>query len=86
MNKQTLVASIVALITAGSNITIMAHNAATPAGKEKCYGIAKARQNQCGTKAHACATLSKIDNDPNSWVFVPKGTCVDKNGSLAPKD
>ena len=50
---------------------------------EKCYGIAKAGQNDCGTSKHACATLAKIDRDPADWRLVPKGTCQKLGG--APK-
>lgn len=54
---------------------------------EKCYGIAKAGKNDCGSKAagHSCAGQASINNDANDFVTVPKGTC-DKiaNGSLAP--
>ncbi len=55
---------------------------------EKCYGVAKAGQNDCASKAnnHACAGLAKIDNDPNEWVKLPKGECEKlPNGSLQPK-
>jgi uncharacterized membrane protein len=53
---------------------------------EKCYGIAKAGQNDCGTSKHACATLARIDNDPEEWKMVPKGTCEKLGGKLkAPK-
>ena len=50
---------------------------------EKCYGVAKAGQNDCGTSVHSCAGLSKEDGDTTEWVYVPKGLC-DKlvNGSL----
>ena len=51
---------------------------------EKCYGIAKAGMNDCGSKkaGHSCAGHAKMDSDPNDFVAVPKGTC-DKlaNGS-----
>ncbi len=42
---------------------------------EKCYGVAKAGKNDCGTATHSCAGTSTKDNDPHSWLFVPKGTC-----------
>ena len=42
---------------------------------EKCYGIAKAGKNDCGTKAHNCAGQSTQEKDPNEWIYVPKGTC-----------
>ena len=44
-------------------------------GFEKCQGIAKAGMNDCGTSKHACAGQAKVDNDPEEWVYVPKGTC-----------
>ena len=44
-------------------------------GMEKCYGISKAGQNDCGTDNHSCAGASKIDNEKSSWIFVPTGTC-----------
>ena len=44
---------------------------------EKCYGVAKAGQNDCGDKLgiHSCAGQSKKDSDPNEWILVPKGLC-----------
>ena len=52
--------------------------------KEKCYGIAKAGQNDCGTATHACAGLAKKDNAPDEWKYVPKGTCAKLGGKLKP--
>lgn len=43
--------------------------------KEKCYGIVKAGQNDCGANNHACAAQAQTDGDPNEWVFMPKGLC-----------
>lgn len=48
--------------------------------KEKCYGIAKAGQNDCGTAAHTCAGKAKKDNAPEEWKYVPKGTCEKAGG------
>jgi uncharacterized membrane protein len=42
---------------------------------EKCYGIAKAGQNDCGTASHACASESRIDGDKEAWILVPNGLC-----------
>lgn len=76
MKKRTIIASIIALINSGVTLSAIAHNPTPPPGMEKCYGIAKAGQNQCGGKTgHTCATLSKVDGDPNSWIFLPQGTC-----------
>lgn len=43
---------------------------------EKCAGIAKAKQNDCGAKGHECAGKAEKDNDPEEWVYVPEGVCA----------
>jgi uncharacterized membrane protein len=52
--------------------------------KEKCYGIAKAGQNDCGTATHTCAGKAKKDNAPDEWKLVPKGTCEKLGGKKQP--
>ncbi|HLJ64021.1 MAG TPA: DUF2282 domain-containing protein [Stellaceae bacterium] len=54
---------------------------------EKCFGIAAAGQNDCSTRGnHDCAGQAKTANDPNSWIYVPIGTCSKINGgNTAPK-
>ena len=53
---------------------------------EKCYGVAKAGKNDCGTAKHACAGMAKTDNDPAEWKYVAKGTCDKMGGKMmAPK-
>ncbi len=73
------IAGLLALGVAAAN----AEPAKQPAGSEKCYGIAKAGQNDCGTAKHACAALGKADNDPAEWKYVPKGTCEQAGGKAA---
>lgn len=51
-----------------------------PAPKEKCYGVAKAGQNDCGTARHSCAGKATRDNAPDDWKYVPKGTCEKMGG------
>ena len=48
--------------------------------KEKCYGVAKAGQNDCGTAQHTCAGKAKKDNAPEEWKYVAKGTCEKLGG------
>lgn len=45
--------------------------------KEKCYGVVKAGQNDCGNLAgtHSCAGQAKVDGDKGEWLYLPKGTC-----------
>ena len=56
------------------------------AEKEKCFGVAKAGKNDCASAAgtHSCAGQSKVDNDPNDWKFVAKGSCEKMGGMLQP--
>lgn len=58
-------------------------------GMEKCYGVVKAGENDCASKAnkHSCSGLSKVDGDPNEWIKMPQGLCEKLvNGSSEPKD
>lgn len=52
--------------------------------REKCYGIAKAGQNDCNTATHTCAGKAKADNAPDEWKYVPKGTCEQLGGKKQP--
>lgn len=52
--------------------------------REKCYGIAKKGQNDCGTARHTCAGKAKKDNETDEWKYVPQGTCEKSGGSLKP--
>jgi uncharacterized membrane protein len=42
---------------------------------EKCAGIVKAGKNDCGTSKSSCAGTASADRDPETWIYVPKGTC-----------
>lgn len=53
------------------------------ANQEKCFGVAKAGQNDCGTATHGCAGQAKVDNDKTEWKFVAKGTCEKVGGKLS---
>lgn len=48
---------------------------ASAGSSEKCAGIVKAGQNDCGANGHSCAGQAKTDGDKNEWIAVPKGTC-----------
>jgi uncharacterized membrane protein len=58
---------------------------AQSAGKEKCFGIAKAGQNDCAnlSGSHSCAGQSKLDADAGEWKYVAAGTCKDMKGMTA---
>ena len=82
MNKrQVLLAAAVASLCLANVGT------ANAAGdKEKCYGIAKAGQNDCATAdgTHSCAGQAKVDKAPNEWKYVAKGTCEKEGGKTKP--
>ena len=76
------------LILSSALASVMAAGLVAPAAaqsKEKCYGIAKAGQNDCGNLSgtHSCAGQSKVDNAPDEWKYVAKGSCKDLKGMTA---
>jgi uncharacterized membrane protein len=78
MNQRALMAAAAASLM---SMTFVSLPAAAQA-KEKCYGIAKAGQNDCANVAgtHSCAGQSKVDMDKGEWKYVAKGTCKDLKG------
>ena len=55
-------------------------------GHEKCYGVAKKGMNDCGNASHGCGGKAAVDNAPDEWLYLPKGTCEKLGGgSLEPK-
>jgi uncharacterized membrane protein len=84
MNKrQALIAAALASVCA-AQATAAGQADAQADNQEKCYGIAKAGQNDCGTATHGCAGLAAGDQDPGEWKYVPKGTCEKAGGKLNP--
>ncbi|MBC8007719.1 MAG: DUF2282 domain-containing protein [Prolixibacteraceae bacterium] len=81
MNQKLIISSalagLIALAAAGTSL-------AEGKGKEKCYGVAKAGQNDCanGTGTHSCSGQSTVDNAPDEWTYVAKGTCDKLGGKL----
>lgn len=76
-------AAIAGLVALGLTASAAAGPVKQAAGTEKCFGIAKAGQNDCGTAKHACAATSKADNDPAEWKYVAKGTCEKMGGTTS---
>lgn len=78
-NRQALIAAALATACAAAG-TATAAGQAKPAEQEKCYGVAKAGQNDCATGTHGCASQAKSDNLAGEWKFVAKGTCEKAGG------
>ena len=75
-----LIHSAIASLIAVSSLT--ATQAVAADSKEKCYGVAKKGQNDCGTAKHSCSNEAAADNLPEEWKFVAKGTCEQIGGKL----
>jgi uncharacterized membrane protein len=76
------------LILSSALASVLAMGVIAPASaqtKEKCFGIAKAGQNDCANLSgtHSCAGQSKADMGADEWKYVPKGTCKDMKGMTA---
>lgn len=80
--KPLVAAAIVGLIALSQGGAAMAQDKKPP--QEKCYGIAKKGQNDCGTARHTCAGKAKKANEPDEWKYVPQGKCEKMGGSLKP--
>lgn len=69
------------LALAGAMAAAMTATLATSShamGKEKCYGVSLAGQNDCAAgPGTTCAGTSTVDYQGNAWTLVPAGTCAD---------
>ena len=82
MNQRLIASSALASIL---SLGMLGTAAAQDSGKEKCYGIAKAGQNDCSNLSgtHSCAGQSKDDMGAAEWKYVAKGTCATMGGMSA---
>ena len=82
MNSRLIASSALASVLAMGLLS--AANAADDkaAGKEKCYGIAKAGSNDCANLSgtHSCAGQSKNALAADEWNYVAKGSCAKIGG------
>lgn len=78
MNQRAMIAATAAAVM---SMSMLAAPAAAQE-KEKCFGIAKAGQNDCAnlTGSHSCAGQAKVDMDKSEWKYVAKGTCKGLKG------
>jgi uncharacterized membrane protein len=84
-------ATAIASFATAAPLTKAEGDAATAAGKEKCYGVALKAQNDCAAgPGTTCQGTSTADFQGNAWKFVRGGTCTSievpggKKGSLTP--
>lgn len=79
MNKRQFVHSAAASLLA---LGVLAAVPAHAADMEKCFGIAKAGQNDCAglSGLHSCKGQSTASNSPGDFKVVPAGTCAKMGG------
>ena len=80
-HKLDLSAAVLAALAMAAGAA-QAQNTEQTSKKEKCYGVAKAGQNDCSSLSgsHTCAGQAKVAFDPGEWRFVPTGTCKQLKG------
>src|SRR3990167_2188239 len=67
---------------------VMASGQATPAPKYpyntyvKCYGVAAANMNDCGTATTACGGSVSQAGSPGAWVAIPRAICAQLKGGV----
>ncbi|MEM8686824.1 MAG: DUF2282 domain-containing protein [Pseudomonadota bacterium] len=80
MSKKIAATSSLALAAAVATALTTATMTTAPAeaaGKEKCYGVSLAGQNDCAAgPGTTCAGTSTVDYQGNAWTLVPAGTCA----------
>ncbi len=76
------VSAALATAVAGASLVPQAAQAETV----KCYGIAKAGENDCGNKAagHSCAGHSEVDYSGMDFKAVEKEQCMEMGGKTEP--
>ncbi len=82
MNTRLILSSAIAGLVALSTASGVAVAQEKKAEKEKCFGIAKKGQNDCGTAKHSCAGQAGADNAAEEWKYVAKGSCEKMGGKL----
>ncbi len=60
----------------GAALAASAPGAFAAEGKEKCFGVAMAGQNDCAAgPGTTCQGTSTVDYQGNAWKYVDAGTC-----------
>ena len=90
MFEKKLTAATAALALAGAvAVTGLAMTPAAEAAGTKCYGIAKAGENDCANAAgtHSCAGQSTVDYPGGDWKATASAeACMEMGGQTEPFD
>lgn len=86
MNQGHIIScALASVLSMGLVAQVSAQAMADGKGKEKCFGVAKAGQNDCAniSGTHSCAGQSKVDASVEEWKYVAAGTCKGMKGMSA---
>ncbi|MES3020857.1 MAG: DUF2282 domain-containing protein [Pseudomonadota bacterium] len=86
-NRQAIIAAALIGISVAATTAQAQTGGKAGTEKEKCYGVAKAGQNDCASSngSHSCAGQAKTDNAKTEWKYVAKGTCEKLGGTKTAK-
>ena len=78
------VSSFAVVAAAATAFSTFAITAPAHAEAVKCYGIAKAGENDCANVAgtHSCAGQSTVDYTYDEWKMAEEADCLELGGSL----
>lgn len=80
LSKTTLASALfgaaaIFALTAAQGIAQAGPAAVPEFENEKCFGIVKAGKNDCQFSGGSCAGTASADSLPDTWVYLPAGTC-----------
>ncbi len=83
--RHLVMSALTAALAMGAVTHVSAADDMKGKDKEKCYGVAKAGQNDCSnlSGSHSCAGQSTMDASPDEWKYVAKGSCKAAGGMSA---
>ena len=72
-----LLSGVIGMATIGAALVAPSVSVAEDSETEKCYGVAKAGANDCGSKigGHSCAGQATEDAAEHEFIAVPAGLC-----------
>ena len=88
MKNKLIKSAVATLITIATTHTASAAttNMSAMPDNEKCYGIVKKGLNDCATSTQSCAGSATKDNEPDAFLFMPKGLCEKIVGGVVKPD
>jgi uncharacterized membrane protein len=75
-NSKEIAQAAIAGILSLSTLSFTQQSLAAETTYVKCYGVAAANKNDCGTVVSACAASIKAAGACYAWIYTPQGVCT----------